>query len=222
MRVARTDVAAVPPGLWCYRIDRQRALLGGATSEGGNVYGWLAATLRLGDPLEVEAALARFAPDSHGLTVLPFVAGERSPDWAGNVQATLHGITLATEPIAIVRACLEAVAYRFALIAGRLAGQTRDGQRIIGSGSALRSSPAWSQIFADVLGQPVVHSAEPEATSRGVALMALRAIGAIPSIDALPAAEGAIYEPDAGRHAVYQAAIERQQWLYDRLVRRKA
>lgn len=222
MRVARPEVQSMPPGLWCYRIDRNLALLGGATSEGGNVFAWLRETLRLSDSESVEAALAACEPDGHGLTVLPFVAGERSPDWAGNVQATLHGITLATKPIAIVRACLEAVAYRFALIAGRLAGQACEGQRIVASGSALRNSPAWSQVFADVLGRPVVLSAEPQATSRGVALMALRAIGTIPSVDALPAAEGATYEPDAGRHAVYKAAIARQQRLYDQLVRSKA
>ncbi len=34
-----------------------------------------------------------------------------------------------------------------------------------------------------------------------------------------PPADGAVYEPDEARHAVYQAAIARQRQLYDRLVR---
>jgi gluconokinase len=45
-------------GLWCYRVDRAHALVGGATSEGGNVYAWLREMLRLGDLADVEAALA--------------------------------------------------------------------------------------------------------------------------------------------------------------------
>jgi gluconokinase len=215
-------VAAVPPGLWCYRVDRRHALLGGATSEGGNVYAWVRSICNLGAAADVEAALSACPPDGHGLTVLPFVAGERSPGWAGNVRATIDGLSLATTPIAILRAALEAVAYRFALIERRLCGRPGCPHRPIASGSALLSSPAWMQIFADVVGKPVVASREQEATSRGVALLALRGLGAISSFADAPAADGRVFEPDAGRHAVYQAAISRQQDLYDRLIRSRA
>lgn len=217
LRVIQPDPAVVPPGLWCYRLDREHALVGGATSEGGNVYAWLRQTLQLGEPVAVEAALAAFPPDSHGLTVLPFVAGERSPGWAGNVPASLHGLTLATTPLAILRASLEAVAYRFALIARHLV-ESRDDVRVVASGGALLSSPAWMQIVADVLGRPLVASAEVETTSRGTALLALRTLGVIPSLDAVPAAEGPTYEPDPARHAIYQEAVARQEWLYGLLV----
>jgi gluconokinase len=219
LRVVQPNPERVPPGLWCYRVDRQHALVGGATSEGGNVYAWLRQTLQLGDPVAVEAALAAFPPDSHGLTVLPFVAGERSPGWAGDVPASLHGLTLATTPLAILRASLEAVAYRFALIARRLVSHADD-VRVVASGGALLSSPAWMQIVADVLGRPLVASGEAETTSRGAALLALRTLGVIPSLDAIPAAEGPTYEPDQARHAVYQGAIARQEWLYERLLTR--
>jgi gluconokinase len=221
LRVMQTDTPTVPPGLWCYRVDRHHALVGGATSEGGNVYAWLRRTLRLDEPATVEAALAAYPPDRHGLTVLPFLAGERSPDWAGNVQATLHGLTLATEPVAIVRASLEAVAYRFAVIQQRIFRGTDAEQRLIASGSGLLRSPAWMQIFADVLGRPVVASAEFEATSRGAALLALRSLGALHTLAAAPIADGPVYEPDSARHAIYRAAIERQQWLYERLIGRR-
>jgi gluconokinase len=218
IRAILDDVPQVPPGLWCYRVDRQHALLGGATSEGGNVYAWLRRTQQLPDVEDTEAAIAALPPDGHGLTILPFLAGERSPNWAGNVRATIDGLTLATTPLEILRAGLEAVAYRFAVIEQRICGRPGCDHRLVASGGALLSSPAWMQIFADVLGRPVVASAEPEATSRGTALLALRALGALPSIDAAPAADGDVYEPDDVRHAVYQAAVARQSRLYDRLI----
>jgi gluconokinase len=218
IRVVQADVPEVPPGLWCYRVDRRHALLGGATSEGGNVYAWLRQTVRLGEPAEVEAALAAGPPDGHGLTVLPFLAGERSPGWAGNVPATLHGLTLATTPIDLLRASLEAVAYCFALIEQRICGRAECAHRLIASGGALLSSPTWMQIIADVLERPVVVSAEPEATSRGAAVLALHALGVLASIESAPVADGAVYEPDHARHAIYQAAIARQGWLYDLLI----
>lgn len=219
LRVVQPDPEVVPPGLWCYRVDRTHALVGGATSEGGNVYAWLRQTLQLGDPVAAEAALAAFPPDSHGLTVLPFVAGERSPGWAGAVPASIHGLTLATTPLAILRASLEAVAYRFALIAQRLTTHSGD-VRVVASGGALLSSPAWMQIVADVLGQPLVASGETETTSRGVALLALRTLGVLPSLGAVPAAEGPIYAPDPARYVGYQQAITRQEWLYECLGRK--
>jgi hypothetical protein len=40
-------VESVPRGLWCYRVDRVRSLLGGALNEGGNLFAWLTQTLRL-------------------------------------------------------------------------------------------------------------------------------------------------------------------------------
>lgn len=220
LRVVLPSVAEVPAGLWCYRVDRQRALLGGATSEGGNIYAWLRQTLRLSEPEALEVELAALPPDGHGLTVLPFVAGERSPGWAGDVRATIHGLGLSSTPAEIVRACLEGVAYRFALIFAQLdsAGTSAlagEG-RIIASGGALLSSPTWMQIVADALGRPVVASDEQEATSRGAALLALEALGAIRAPEQLPAALGATYAPDPQRRAIYAEAIERQQALYQR------
>src|SRR3954471_23119588 len=134
MRVVQSKVEHVPAGLWCYRVDRRRALLGGATSEGGNVYGWMQDTLRLGEPNVVEHALAQLPPDGHRLTVLPFLAGERSPGWAGDVRATITGLGLNTTPIEMLQAGLEAVAYRFALIFESL---TTSDAKIIASGGSL-------------------------------------------------------------------------------------
>lgn len=217
MRVALRGAPQVPQGLWCYRIDDELSLLGGATSEGGNVHAWVRGLTGLGADEATEAAVAAFPPGGHGLTMLPFFAGERSPGWASSARATIHGLAFDTTPVAILRAGMEAVAYRFALIRVRLQEACGGTHTLIASGSALLRSPAWMQIFADVLGQPLVASGALEATSRGSALLALRALGTLPSL-AVPAADGTIYEPDAARHALYQEAIARQQELYARIV----
>jgi gluconokinase len=174
--------------------------------------------MQLGTAEEVEGEVSAIAPDSHGLTVLPFLAGERSPDWAGDVRATFHGVSLATTPIEMVRASLEAVAYRYAVIEQRICQRAGCDHRLVASGGALLQSPEWMQVFADVLGRSVVASAEPEATSRGSALLALRAMGAISAIDSIEAVDGEVYEPDGERHRIYQAAIARQRELYGRLI----
>jgi len=219
LRVAwRAPEVAIPWGAWCYRVDAARFVMGGALNNGGNLFAWLDDTLRLENGPALQAAVAALPPDSHGLTVLPFLAGERSPGWASVARGAVVGLTLATKPVDILRAGLEAVALRFALLAGILDAVVPGAQQLIATGGALLRSPTWTQIIADAVGRPLTLSAEGEASSRGAALLALEALGAIPSVEAVPAELGAAFAPNPAHHARYQAALARQQRLYDLLV----
>jgi gluconokinase len=215
--VIAPNVPPVPEGLWCYRVDGQRSLLGGALSEGGNLLAWLRDRLQLGEEATLNEQLTALEPDSHGLTVLPFLAGERSPGWAGGAKATLHGLTLATTPVQIVQACLEAVAYRIALVLQRMQGELSGEARLIVSGGALQHWPAWTQIIADVLGRPLLVSDVSEASGRGAALLALEALGATKLADLTPSIV-AEFAPRPAYQDRYQAAIARQEQLYHALI----
>jgi gluconokinase len=208
----------VPPGLWAYRVGKGETLLGGALSEGGNVFAWERDTLRLPAPARIEAALRKMPPDGHGLTVLPFLTGERSPGFAAGARACIAGLTSATTPLQILQGSLEAVCYRFALVARLLGPHLRPGCDVVASGGALAQSPYWTQLMADVLGQPVLVTREQELTSRGTAILALRGLGNWKSLDEIALKLPRAYPPDASRLEVYQAAIERQQRLYDRVI----
>jgi gluconokinase len=213
LRVA-TDGSRMPPrGLWRYGVDRGRLLLGGATSEGGNVYAWCRETLRLPDDATLETRLDAMPPDAHGLTVLPFLAGERAPGWRGERRGAVSGLSLDTGPLDIVRAALEAVALRLALVYRLLAPHAGREHLIVASGGAVTRSRAWTRMLADALGHAVTWSQEPEATSRGAALLALQALGAIADVAGLRAPLGETFEPEAARHARYRAALERQRAL---------
>ena len=207
------------PGLWCYRVDGRRSLLGGALSEGGSVFAWMKANLQLENGPEFDASVADLEPDGHGLTVLPFLAGERAPGWAGHARATIHGLTLATTPLHILRAGLEAVAYRIALVFDLLRPVLPADPQVIASGGALLHSPAWLGIIADVLGRPVSVSQVQEASGRGSALLALEALGALADLEEAPDFVSVTQYPDASKHARYRSAIDRQQALYEKLVK---
>ena len=211
---------AVRWGLWCYHAGADDFVLGGALSNGGNLWEWLQRTLRLPAVAETEAALAALEPDAHGLTVLPFLAGERSPNWVGDARAAFVGVSLNTQPLDFVRAGLEAVSYRFALIYELLQAVAPGPSRLIANGGAVLHSPLWLQMLADVLGAPVAASGEAEATSRGAALLALRGLGLIAGLQdpSTPAALGRTYAPDAARHARYRAGAARQRRLYELLI----
>ncbi len=209
---------ATEPGLWFYRVDKKRPLVGGALSEGGNVFAWLRSVLQLPPVETVETELAAMKPDAHGLTMLPFLAGERSPDWAASARGAINGLTLGTTPLDIVRAALESIAYRFALIELRLGSLAAPEAPIVASGGALLSSPTWLQMMADVMDRTVIASTEHEASSRGAVALVLEALGVMHSIDNAAPDLGQDYLPDPARHEVYAAAMKRQADLYNEVV----
>jgi gluconokinase len=210
-------VQRIPSGLWCYRVDRQNQLLGGALSEGGGVYSWLTHTLKVESGDVLQAGLEGMSPDEHGLTFLPLLEGERSPGWNAQARGVLAGLSLATRPEQIVRAGMEGVAYRLALVFDLLRPALDGDPQVIASGGAMLHSNLWVQIVADAIGAPVTLSAVEEASARGVAMSALVAQGEVASLQEFPDFTGRTCRPDPGAHQRYRQAIQRQQELYQQL-----
>ena len=205
------------PSLWSYRVSRERVVVGGALSDGGGLLQWLAQSLNAGTDMgALQQQLAAFEPDSHGLTILPFWSGERSTGWHAEARGGIFGLRQHTTTLEILRAALEAIAYRFALIAEAL-DEIAPGATVIATGNALRSSPVWLKIIADVLGRPVMLGSAFEASMRGAALLALEAVGKIGNLEAVPVSVDEVFEPDMQRHARYREGLARQQDLYHRL-----
>jgi gluconokinase len=205
----------IPKGLWCYRLDRDHALLGGALSEGGNIFTWLRTTLQLPEGVDFDAELSVRQPDAHGLTFLPLLAGERSPGWAGGLRGAIQGLSLATSPLDILQAGLESVAYRIGLVSQLLSPALPEEPQVIASGGTFIHSPYWVQLIADVLDRPVSVSLVEEASARGAALLALKALGVYESLAKVKVPLGEPFRPDTHRHEIYTQAMQRQQRLYE-------
>lgn len=218
--VAPSSIAAhvLPPALWNYFVDDAHALIGGATTEGGNVFAWARSALRLPPDDVLEVALAALAPDAHGLTVLPTFAGERSPGYAEDIRATIHGLSLATTPLEILRASMEAIAVRLSTIdaALRESGVANANALLVASGGALELSPTWCRMVADACGAPLVLTDATEASSRGVVEVSRWRSGRRSS----EPLQGRVFEPDPENTRMYRAARQRLEALYGRVVER--
>jgi len=207
----------VPRGLWAYRLDARHSLMGGAITDAGSLFSWLTRNLRVPGRKALEQAIAEMPPASHGIDVMPFLRGERSPGWATNATAAWVGVRATTTPAALVRASLEAIAFRFVLIWEKLR-EVVDAQEIMVGGRAIRSSPAWMQILADCLQMPLIEATEKGTSTRGIALMTLRALGVIASYDSIRVAQLERYTPNRSAGRVYQRALARHKALYDTLI----
>ncbi len=214
--IVADPVPTIPAGLFGHRLADGTALVGGQLSEGGGVAAAVARLLgRSMRALEVEAAA--LPPDGHGLTVLPYLAGERGPGYHDGARGVLAGLLLGSTPGQVFLAVLEAIALDFAALDRRLATTLAGPPRIVASGGALARSPLLVDILAAALGRPIEASAG-EASSRGAAILALAAGGTIGSPADVPAPATRKVVPDPERVARYAAAAARQAELYRRIL----
>jgi gluconokinase len=211
----------VPDGLWAYRLDRRRAVLGGALSNGGNLLRWIWDTTGTDRDAEATRTACDLPADSAGLTFLPFLAGERSPGWHDDATAVLAGLTVATRPEHLIRAGMEAVAYRLADVYEALQPLASPDHEIVVSGGAILAMPCWLNITADALGHSLTAMTPgDETTARGAALMAGVEAGIMARLESTsPELGGAAeYVPDMANHERYLAARDRQTRLEQMLV----
>lgn len=172
--------AMIPDGLWCYRADRKRVVIGGALSDGGGLYRWLKDNLRL--PADAESQIAKRPPGANGLTFMPFLAGERGTGYHENAVGAILGLKSGHNALDILKAAMESVAFRLAAILEQL-NKVAPLKEIVASGGALHDSPVWAQIIADVLGRDLMLSGTDESSSRGAVLHALESKGKIGKIN---------------------------------------
>ena len=222
MRVAYEGepTAKLPSGLWSYRIDRKRVIVGGALSDGGGLYQWLKENLKLDlSDEDIAAEIARRGADAHGLTAMPFFFGERSTGYNENARGSILGLTTSHDAIDILQAAMEAVAFRFAEVFDQMK-QVSTIEEIVASGGALDNSPTWTQIIADVLGRDLLVSKAPEASLHGAALLALESIGKIKNLEEVSTVlNPKQFHPKC--HKIYKAARKRHVAAYERLLNHK-
>jgi gluconokinase len=205
LRVMRAGpVKRFPFGLFCYRVDAERHLIGGAVSNAGNLRAWCLRELRL-DESQVERCLAARPIPAHGLTVLPYWSAERAPSWEEDRRGRIDGVTFSTTGLDILQALIEASYYRIAVIADLIVKQESTPPRFIVSGG-IHHSPSSVLRLANILNRPIHSNMEPEASIRGAAIYALEREGAAIA----PLRLGPPVRPQAGAAAAYQKERVRQ------------
>ena len=177
LRVMREGAEARSPyGLFCYRVDAKRYLVGGPVSNAGNLRAWCIRELRLTEGPELEAALAAHPGPEHGLVVLPFWTAERAPTWDENAVGAIHGMRQSTTALAMLQAIIEATYHRIARIHEMVVADEKTPPKLIVSGGIQRSASSLARL-ANVLGQNVYANDEAEASLRGAAVYGLEKLG---------------------------------------------
>ncbi len=201
VRVITRHPLPIPSGLFRYIVSGQTFVLGGATSNAGNLREWCQRKLHL----QPSAPLGRKAAATDTLIALPFVVAERSPDWP-EFPGAISGYNLTTTPLEIFRALTTSAFYRLADIFDLLEQSVGGIDRIIVSGGMTKSAAAL-RILADALARHLELAIETEASLRGAALHALADGG-----DFLPAHKrGRVIRCNANRAELHRRRRHKQR-----------
>lgn len=159
-----------------------------------------------------------------GLFFLPYLLGERSPNWNANAAGTFAGLQRHHTPAHLVRAVLEGVAFNLRTCIGAFTdnGIAIDAVDVIGGGA---KSQVWMQILADVWQVPVQRrTIVADANSLGAAVTAAVTLGLVDSFEAAKTLSSTTeeYLPDrargsraAAQHEVFLEAYHRLEPWFD-------
>ncbi|MFC0673635.1 gluconokinase [Brachybacterium hainanense] len=210
---AQTD--RLPSGLWAYRVDARRTLVGSAMSDCGRMLDWVRTQTAVPEALaELDTQTLLSAPPSASTPlVVPFLSGERGTKWRDGARALVAGVSASTTAPDLLRGALEGLALSFLRIADQLREISGEPERIVLSGGMTETVPAWLHLLADALNRPIDHVAISRSTMRGTALLALEQVA--PDAERAPAPVLRRIEPVPGNAEHYRERLARFEALAD-------
>lgn len=170
------DLSAETPSLartiaWSAGDKTQFALEGNIAMTGSAIQ-WVGEFLRLPDPAADVAALAATVPEPAGVYFVPAMVGLGAPHWDANARGCISGLSRAHTSAHLARAALEAVAYQVADVFFAMEQQAGlQFTELRADGGATRNA-SLMQFQADILGRPVLRSANEELSAIGAAWLA--------------------------------------------------
>jgi glycerol kinase len=182
-QIPRPAGGLLPTVAWSIDGHVEYAIDGGVFTAGA-VLEWLSRELGLAEDPAALSLLARDAPDSGGVRVLPALAGVGAPWWRPDARLVLAGVHGGTTRAQVARAALEGIAWRVADVVSAIRETIEiEALRVDGG---LTNEPLMLQLQADAIGVPV-EAGGADATVAGAAALAAVGAGVLESL--LEAAE---------------------------------
>lgn len=215
--------------LFCYPLTEDKWVIGGPINNGGIALQWVVEELfpdlkgdneeQGGEPHELASQLVEdISPGSEGLIFLPYLTGERAPHWNADVRGVFFGLHLQHGRKHLLRAVIEGVTYQMYAVQQAL-------EKVIGEPAEIRAtggfanSAIWRQIMADVFRQEIVFPESYESSCWGAALLGMKALGMVSSIDVAYEMSriSERHRPDTDAAEIYGALVPIFGRLYERL-----
>jgi L-ribulokinase len=172
---------------------------------------------------ELSAEAARLKPGETGLLALDWNNGNRTILVDPRLSGLLLGHTLHTGRSEVYRALIEATAFGARAIVDRLTEYGIPVERVVNCGGIAEKNDLFMQIYADVLGRPMLIAGSAQTPALGAAMSAAVAAGkSAGGYDTFEDAQEAMtslkdkrFLPDPAAHAVYDELYAMYMELHD-------
>lgn len=189
-----TDHPQLHPDMetFCYVLDKNHWVVGGATSNGAGIFDWASQTLMQevtqqaiaqGDnPYDALLSTIAFVPPgANGLLFQPYLLGERAPLWDAEASGSFLGLQRQHTEKEMMRAILEGICLNLKRI---MEGICQEGQLSeLRATGGFAQSDIFRQLMADILGYPLIFPTVPEASALGAVFLGWQSLGKIKELN---------------------------------------
>jgi gluconokinase len=206
--------------LFCYVMGEDRWIVGGPINNGGSALAW--ARDALFPDVEEDGAFARLddvvagtTAGAGGLIFLPYLLGERAPQWDSEARGVFFGLTGGHDRNHMLRAVLEGVAMQLNSVlhlVEEVIGTRVEEVRATGGFARMNS---WRRILAGVFGRRIRIPASHESAAWGAAALGMFALGRIDSLDWV--ADHVMFEDDVETDSSDADTYARLTELFEKL-----
>ncbi len=163
------------------------------------------------------ASTTSIPPGSDGLLCLPYLLGERAPNWNSYDRGVYFGVQYQHTGAHFLKAMLEGIAITLRNIGEAMADTCGPFEMLLANGGLLKS-PEWLQIIANVFGKRVVKTPGEDASAIGAIILAMETLGTeSANRDFDEDASDNSLLPQADAHAHYETLVPVFNDLYHKL-----
>jgi L-ribulokinase len=193
----------------------------GQSAVGDILNWWVDIVCKGGESLHAELSkdAGALKPGASGLLALDWNNGNRTVLVDPRLTGLIVGQTLHTTRAEIYRALIEATAFGARTIIDRIREYGVPVERVVCCGGIAEKNDVFMQIYADVIGQPMLIAGSSQAPALGSAISAAVTAGVFPSWTEAQQAMTSVREkrftPDPAAHAVYNRLYAIYRELHD-------
>lgn len=191
----------------------------------GDIFNWFVNQIRPDGKghEELTAEAEALSPGESGLLALDWLNGNRTILVDQRLTGLVLGLTLHSTPAEIYRALVESTAFGARVIMERYEEYGVPVERIVNCGGISAKNRMVMQIYADVMGRPLMISRSNETCALGAAMSGAVVAGAeagghadfATAITAMTGVQDEVFEPDPARRAAYDRLFTLYRRLHD-------
>lgn len=185
----------------------------------GDLFNWFVNYIKAGTHEELTQAAGELKAGESGLIALDWNNGNRTILVDQRLTGLLVGQTLYTTPPEIYRALIEATAFGALTIINRLGEYGVAVERVVNCGGIAEKNAVAMQIYADIIGRPMLVSRSSQTCALGAAIAGSVAAGVHADFAAAQKAmtglKEIVYTPDEKAHQVYKRLYKVYRELHD-------